>query len=599
MKSPRVIRAAALALCLVFGWAAYEAVLSGHLATDRTASTKRLEFFTLSLEATLNRNEALPGLMGLERKLSAILDAPAAPRDAGNHYLEAVVQAARISAAYLMNDKGLTLAASNWNQPVTFVGQNYAFRPYMQEAMAGRFGRFYGIGATTGEAGYFLASRLRSAAGEQGVIAIKLSLDSFEDALRQSGEAVVVADKEGVIILSSVPEWKYRVLEPLNADARSRLASTRQYGNQPLPPLSAREAIAPQLQAVSLVRTGVASDFSIARRPVGSLGWQMLILSDQREAKAAAAIAALAAAAIAACVVGFYFHVRLTRQQREDKRRAEAELRRVSEDLDRRIGQRTADLTDANVALERKVAELKTTEAILRETRDAAVQAGKLTVLGQMSAGMTHELNQPLAALHTLSDNAVNLVEQGRVGEARENLLLIGQLAARMGRIVAQLKAFARKEPTVLGPVPVNQAVEHALMIVESKRHEVGARIEVDPVGAPLCAKADAGRLEQVLVNLLRNGLDAVAGRPGPQLRVAARREGTMVHIGIRDNGPGMAEASLSHLFEPFFTTKPVSQGLGLGLALSLAIVESFGGRLQGRNLEDGGAEFTILLEGA
>jgi two-component system, NtrC family, C4-dicarboxylate transport sensor histidine kinase DctB len=536
--------------------------------------------------------------MVLERKLSAALDDEAA-RDAANHYLEAVAQAAKLNAAYLMNSQGLTLAASNWNQPVTFVGQNYGFRPYAQEALAGRFGRFYGIGATSGEAGYFLASRLGSADRAPGVIAIKLSLDPIEEALRQSGEAVLVVDRQGVVILTSVPEWKYRVLEPLSPDARERLARTRQYGSQPLPPLSENVSLAPGRDEARLERAGVSADFSIARRPVGNLGWQMLIFTDQRASRDAAAVAALAAAALAVFPLGLFLHLRLSRQQRREKRRAEQALRQISEDLEQRIAQRTSDLTQANVELERKVGELKRTEAILHETRDSAVQAGKLAVLGQMSAGMTHELNQPLAALHTLSDNAVNLIEQARVPEARENLVLISQLAARMGRIVTQLKVFTRKEPAILSAVAVGQALEHALMIVESKRREIGARIEVAPIAGELDVRADAVRLEQVLVNLLRNGLDAVAGQDDATLRVSAQREGAAICIRIADRGPGIAPQALPRLFEPFYTTKPVGEGLGLGLALSLGIVESFGGRLQGRNLDGEGAEFSITLVAA
>ena len=583
MSGTRSIRglwpyAVALAACIAAGWLAYALTLASQLDAERARSAGRLDFFTLSLENTLSRNEALPGLMVLERKLAAVLDREAGARDAANHYLEAVAQAARISAAYLMDGRGLTLAASNWNQPVNFVGQNYAFRPYVQEALDGSFGRFYGIGATTGEAGFFLASRLRTPAGAPGVIAVKVNLEPFEEALKQSGESVLVVDREGVVLLSSVSEWKYKVLQALDAAARERIARTRQYGDQPLPPLAPGVGITGERAEVRLARAGVDSDYSIVRRPVGALGWQMLVLTDQRGSRSAAVVAAIAASALAAVVAGLFLHLLLTRRQREIQRRAERALQEVSGEL------------------ERKTAELKRTEVILQQASDAAVQAGKLTMLGQMSAGMTHELNQPLAALHTLSDNAVQLIEHERVGEARENLVLIGQLAQRMGRIVTQLKAFARKEPATMGPVGVLRAVEHAMIIVEPARHEIGAAIELN-VDADLHVRADAVRLEQVLANLLRNGLDAMAGRGGGVLQVQAQRDGAQVRITVRDNGRGIADEALAHLFEPFHTTKPPGQGLGLGLALSLAIVESFGGRLQGRNLGEGGAEFSVTLQ--
>ena len=572
--------AVALAACVLAGWLAYRFTLAGQLETERARSAARLDFFTLSLESTLNRNEALPGLMVLERKLAAALDGEPGARAAANQYLEAVAQAARLSATYLMDGRGLTLAASNWNQPVNFVGQNYAFRPYVQEALAGSFGRFYGIGATTGEAGYFLAARLRTPAGAPGVIAIKLSLDPFEDALKQSGESVLLVDRQGVVLLGSVSEWKYKALRPLDAAARERIVRTRQYGDEHLPPLAPGVAVGDGRTEVRLARAGVEADYSIVRRPVGALGWQMLILTDQRGARTAAAVAALAASALAAVVAGVFLHLRLTRRQREDKRRAERALREVSGEL------------------ERKTAQLQRTELILRQASDAAVQAGKLTMLGQMSAGMTHELNQPLAALHTLSDNALRLIERERFPEARDNLVLIGQLAQRMGRIVSQLKSFARKEPAAIGLVGVQHALENALIVVQPARHESGAAIETAVDGA-LQVRADAVRLEQVLANLLRNGLDAVAGREGARLRVSAERDGAQVRIRVRDNGPGIPPEALAGLFQPFQTTKPAGQGLGLGLALSLAIVESFGGRLQGGNLAAGGAEFSITLQAA
>ncbi|MBC5767329.1 sensor histidine kinase [Ramlibacter albus] len=568
----------AAALCLLCGWAAFQAALAAQLNAEKAASARRLEFFTLSLENTLSRHEALPGLMVLERKLGAALDRESGARAAANHYLEAVAQAARLSAAYLMDAEGETLAASNWNQQVNFVGRNYAFRPYVREALAGSFGRFYGIGATTGEAGYFLASKLRSPGGAQGVIAIKVGLQPFEDALRQSGEAVLLVDRAGVVILSSVPEWKYSALQPLDAAARARLADARQYGGQPLPAITPG-GIAPAQREARVARGGVDADYAIVRQGVGVLGWQMLVLVDQRAARASAAVAAVAGAALAAIVVGLWFHLRLARAEREKTRRAERELREVSEELDR------------------KSAQLQRTEAILRTANDAAVQAGKLTMLGQMSAGMTHELNQPLAALHTLSDNAVQLIEHGRVAEARENLTLIAQLVARMGRIVTQLKVFARKEPGTMGDVDVLRAVDNALLILEPARREAGASIDTSGVQARLHVRADAVRLEQVIVNLLRNGLDA-AGHGGA-LRVWTRCEGGAVTVFVHDNGPGLAQEALGRLFEPFHTTKPVGQGLGLGLALSLTIVESFGGRLEGRNAADGGAEFSVRLEAA
>ena len=591
--------AAAVCACLVLGMAVHQAVFRSQLGEQRLAAERRLESYALNLDALLSRNEALPAVLALEPRLAALLDdrRPTA-RDAANRYLQDVAAAARVSAAYLIDEQGLTLAASNWDQPVSFVGQNYRFRPYFQEAAVGQPGRFYGVGVTSGEPGYFLATRLHTPGGALGVAAVKLNLDPFESAMAQSGELLLLADRDGVIFLSALPQWKYRVLAPLSPATRARIAQSRQYGDLPLAPLVDGLAVGAGNGELQLDHDGEARRYSIVAQPVGALGWQMMMLVDQRDARHAAWLAGASAALAAAVVLGLVMHLHLNRQRHAERVAAEARLREAHQQLEQRIAERTAALTAANASLEQKVAELERTEAILRETRDRAVQAGKLAVLGQMSAGMSHELNQPLAALHTLSDNAIQLLAQQRVDETRENLALISQLAARMGRIVMQLKSFARKAPARLQTVSVVEAVEQALLIVEPRRGEVRASLQLN-VPSVLHVKADATRLVQVLVNLLRNGFDEVATQEHPCLWIEAEPLERSVEIRIRDAGPGIPAEVLPHLFEPFYTTKPVGQGLGLGLAISHAIAQGMGGNLRGHNPPGGGAEFVITLDAA
>jgi two-component system C4-dicarboxylate transport sensor histidine kinase DctB len=176
---------------------------------------------------------------------------------------------------------------------------------------------------------------------------------------------------------------------------------------------------------------------------------------------------------------------------------------------------------------------------------------------------------------------------------------MISALVDRTGRIVRQLKTFARKEAATPQPVTVASAIEHALIIIEPRRRETAARITVMTFDKNLLLLAEAGRLEQVLINLLRNGLDAMAGQPEPLLEVSARRDGDKIAIEIRDHGPGLPDEVRSHLFEPFYTTKPAGEGLGLGLAISLTIVESYGGTLSAHNAPEGGAVFVLTLAAA
>ncbi|SFD71377.1 two-component system, NtrC family, C4-dicarboxylate transport sensor histidine kinase DctB [Paracidovorax konjaci] len=591
----------AVLACVCAGALAYRWSLEAQLAGQQRAATQRLAFAAQSLESLLHRNEALPALLALDGGVGTALRRPnAANLRAANAFLGQAAALADVEAAYLMDTRGLTIAASNWEQVSSFVGQNYRFRPYFESAMAGQTGRFYGVGATTGKPGYFIAAPLPAGAPAQGVVAVKMSLDAFEAALFAGGDTVLLADREGVVFLSTEADWRYRTLAPLGAGARARLEGAQQYGSHALLPLDHGHGTRPaDGTAVRLRRAGQERDFLLAARDVGPLGWQMLLLVDQNPARQEALVAGLAGGLCAALLLGLALYQRLDQQGQAERRASAARLQAAHDMLESQIARRTADLTEANTALQGRVRDLQHAEHILRGTRDAAVQAGKLAVLGQMAAGMSHELNQPLAALQTLSDNAIALDRQGRREDVAENLHLIGQLAARMGRIVRQLKSFVRKEAPVLRACSVRDALDHALMLLAPRCTAVRARIDVQEFSAGLCVRADATRLEQVLVNLLRNGLDAVQDRPVREVRFACSVDdpgaGDTVRLRVSDTGGGIAPEARERLFEPFFTTK-AGEGLGLGLAVSRIIVEGMGGTLAAADLPQGGAEFTVAL---
>ena len=604
------------ACCAAAGWGAYAVALQRYVATRAEEAGQRTTFYAQNLRSTLARYESLPRLAALEHVLHVALQenpqaGDAVMRRAANAYLKEVQAATDLAAAHLINTTGLTIAASNWDLPTSFVGQNYAFRPYFVEAMREGLGRFYGVGNTTGETGYFVAAPVREDNKPIGVVVVKVNLDAFEATLSRSGDTVLLVDRHGVIFLSSVPEWKYRTLGTLSADQRAALDATRQYAPHILTPLGMSDGQAasvpfsadhpPQTVRVALPGKSV-STLRVQYRPVGLLGWQVAVLIDPRDEQRTALVAGASAAFAMALIFAVLVALRLRTRRREEQHRARAALREIQRDLEARIAQRTAELTSANTALAGKVEALDAAQRILRETRDAAVQAGKLAVLGQMAAGITHELNQPLTALTTLSDNANQLAERGRIDEVRGNLTHISQLAERMGRIVSHIKAFSRKGDAARAAVSVDEAIRQALMLVETRRRQAGVTVVTEPVPADLAVWANAVRLEQVLVNLIRNAIDATAEGPVAEsatVRVSVEPIEKWVRITVRDFGSGISTDVLPRLFEPFFTTKDDGQGLGLGLAISLAIIEDFGGRLEGRNAGDdaGGAEFIIELE--
>ena len=301
--------------------------------------------------------------------------------------------------------------------------------------------------------------------------------------------------------------------------------------------------------------------------------------------------------AVAGILIAVFFQLSIRRYK--ERRVEEAALRKAHQKLEQKIAERTADLVATNSALLEKIKVLKTTENILRESRDNAVQAGKLAVLGQMSAGVSHEINQPLTAIHTFTDNAVNLLKLGRVSEVHENLGVISRMTDRIGAIVAEIKLFSRKSPAEKQPISIINAISHARMLVDPQRSQLDAIIEVLPFQETLQVWADVVRFEQVLVNLLRNSLDAVTEQSDKRVTVTVTRHEPKIHIVISDTGPGIAEEVFPRLFESFVTTKPTGQGLGLGLAISHMIITELGGKLTARNPQAGGAEFTIVLEEA
>ncbi|TWA62538.1 two-component system phosphoglycerate transport system sensor histidine kinase PgtB [Azospirillum brasilense] len=266
--------------------------------------------------------------------------------------------------------------------------------------------------------------------------------------------------------------------------------------------------------------------------------------------------------------------------------------------LERTVAERTADLRTTNARLERSIAEHQRAERDLRDTQAELVQAGKLAALGQLAAGVGHELNQPLSAIRSYAHNGRKLIALGRVAEAEGNLGKIADLTARMANITNHLKRFARRPDTRLGAVELAPVVQGALSLFGDRLREeaVELAVELPEDGAPLRVRAEEVRLEQVLVNLLSNALDAVAGAPQRRVAIAAEAAGDTVRITVRDSGPGIPDTVAGQVFDPFFTTKPVGAGLGLGLSISYNIVRDFGGALSVAESGPGGTAFLLTL---
>ena len=576
-----VLLSIAAACALVIGGAFLLGARRAHDDTMEQGS-RQLQLMAPDLQALLERFETLPFVLGQQRELANALARARDPEVVAhmNATLQAIQRQAQVGALYLMDRGGLTIAASNWDQPLGFVGKNFSYRPYFSEALAGRASRFYGIGTNTGEAGYFIAQpvyRNGSAGGPvDGVIAVKITLDEFERTWASSDVPILLADRHGIIFRTNRPAWRYHSLQPLDAPTRAELAATQQYMGQAIAPLA--EPTGPYVT-----------------RAVGRLGWQLMLFPGRTRELRAGVQWALGAALLLACagVSGWALHQR--RRRLEERSASRAALQQAARDLEQRIAERTAELSRTNRHLEQKYAKLQEAERLLRNTRDEFVQAGKLAMLGQMAAGMTHELNQPLAAIRAFADNARTFLARGMVEQAAGNLGHIGDASARMGAIIAQLKGFARKDEAI-GGVDLARSIRASAFLLESEFRRHGAQLAIDTGGAALQVTGNAVRIEQVLINLLRNALDAVDDVQERRVSVTMAREDGWAVVRILDSGAGISAEVAAHLFEPFFTTKPSGQGLGLGLAISSSIVQAMNGRLAAHNHAGGGAQFELRL---
>ena len=613
MRIRHPLRLAALLLALAVltaaaSWTTYKVSQSMGLAELQTTGRHRLDLYSASLEREIGKYAYFPATLGLERNVLNLLQKKGGPELPAriNSYLEQLNERAGTLAIYVIDDTGRVLVSSNWRRADSYVGEDLSFRPYFRDAMASGSGRFFGIGTTRSEPGYYLSSALSDGGRTLGVAIIKVGLDQLEKSWSTVEAPVLVADENGVVILSSVPDWKFTTLRPLDESTRNAFDRTQQYNRRALQPLGVRET-AVLNHGARLVRVArdpletvsvyaVAGQFLVQSHALPGTPWTLTVFSHLESVDDISAIRA-AVAGISTLLLGILaMMVYQWRRHLSDRLAAREALQKAHDDLERKVEERTADLSAANQQLQEEIAERVRAERTLQAAQSELIQAGKLAVIGQLSAGIAHELNQPLAALRTLSGNTAKFLERGDETTARANLERIAQLVDRMGQITGQLKTFARKSSGQLHPVDLRQVVGHAVALLEQRVATSNARIETRFSEHPLLALCDANRLEQVLVNLIGNALDAMNGQPNALVEIDGSLSGRMVRLDVRDHGTGLGDDVKAHLFEPFFTTKEAGVGLGLGLAISAGIVSDFGGTLSGANHSDGGALFTLEI---
>nr|WP_298110665.1 ATP-binding protein [uncultured Pseudomonas sp.] len=541
-----------------------------------------LDLYVANLIGTLGRYEVLPQILGDLPALRSTLAKPDNSRvvDNANRLLDQVRAQTGADVIYLMDPEGNTLAASNWDQEDSFVGRNFAFRPYFREAIAGRPGRFFGLGTTSGKRGYYFAAAVRNGDHNLGALVVKVDLDHTETLWGNTPEQLLVTDANGVVILTSNSAWRFTASRPLDAAERAAVAANRPYQTLSPPPL--------QLDEENWIRQ---------QRELTEIGWSVSILAPRTLIDRPVRTAVAAGAGVLSLLM---LLLGLLMQRRRHYLERIALDARARQHLERRVQERTQDLELLNSRLKQEVLEREQAQQELVQAQDELVQASKLSALGTMSASISHELNQPLAAIRSYADNAGVLLDHQRNEDARANLKSISELTERMASIIAHLRAFARRDRHAPETVALQPAIDDALALLAKRRRSMEVELIRDLPEATLWVQAGETRLRQVLGNLLANALDALAEVPQPRrIWLSAERHAEGIELHLRDNGPGFSADALQRAREPFFTTKTSAQGLGLGLAICDTLMRALGGELLFANHAEGGALLIVRLRAA
>lgn len=608
-------------LSLTAAWPAYHwAERKGYDALDEV-SVHQLDLYVAGLESELGKHDYLPSLLELDPDILALLggtDDPQLIRKANRRLSSLNVRAGSI-AIFAMDTRGIVRASSNWFRPESLVGQDLSETAYFRRAIEDGQAGFFAPNIDLESPEFYFAQSIRREGAIVGAAVVKISLAPVESTWAASlshpqSEKLLVVDANDMIVISSVSEWKYQTTKLISALRKARHTGHVQAedgASRLIAPLGIMIE-GPLEHGNHLVRLPRSNPslaerkFMTQERFMVRTGWHIVTLSDASDVTSNARYAGFGAGAFTAflALLGLYFAQR--RRVARIRAQAARDLRKAHDDLELKVQERTAELNARNAELRREIVERRRTEYELREAQDELVQASKLAVLGQMAAGITHEINQPLTALRSLSHNAKLSHQRGNSERLSHNLDAISAMTERMGRITAQLKSFARKAPLTLNPVVLAESVDNALFLLQGRVNaaQVETNVRIPPGLRVLC---DANRLEQVLINLMANALDAMQDLPAQAARTLAisaqpQSQGDdeipdgRVMIRIADSGAGIPADAITHLFEPFFSTKPQGEGLGLGLVISSGIVREFGGVLRARN-DEVGAVFEFDLK--
>ena len=553
----------AVALLLVIAVATIS--VTNKLLTDRfTESTRnraelRIALYSGNLLAELRQNAIVPQLLSRDPALIEALTR--SDYSLSTQRLISFVEEIGAASLMLYDIDGRTVAATDRNR----LGASHRQEAYFVDALRSNSTVFSVIPRDTGGYRFFYSRRIQEGGTNLGVIAAEVDLQRFERAWAGISDAVIVTDSTGDIIMATEPRWR-------------GLTESEALSNQ-TPQSAIERAIKATADWTALPADACLQGEAVMRLSsrIPFRGWRITSYTTY------ASVREKVNGVLALEVMGFAILLALTFYALSRRTAGRAAL----------FQRESAELRALNAALQREVAERKRVQQTLAVAEQTLEQSSKLAALGEMSAAVSHELNQPLAAMKTYLAGARLLMQRNRLEEALASFGRIDDLIERMGAITRQLKSYARKGQQQFSPFDMGEALASALSMMEPQLRQRQVQINRILPAAPVQVMGDRMRIEQVLVNLLRNALDATKSERNPTVEIILSA-GETATLTVRDNGPGIED--LDSLFEPFYTTKQPGDGVGLGLAISSGIVSDLGGRLTARNGQHGGAVFEMQL---
>jgi two-component system C4-dicarboxylate transport sensor histidine kinase DctB len=556
---------------------------------------------TALLNVALERPRVLPLVLSGDPDVRAALKGEGFAAQQLSEKLEALIPGTQASVIYVTRSDGRAIASSNWNRDDSFIGVDFAFREYYYTALAQGRSEHYALGHVSKQPGLYIANRVDDEDGTPlGIVVAKVEFPQLESDWRIDGKPVYVSDQNGVVLMTSIAEWRFNMSYPLSDAALNEINRSRQFLDVTLKPLPF-ELLSSPSENVSFVKLrkeiaqGTSSEqYLKLEQPVPTTQWTLNYLQPTK-AILSQNIREMVLTVIAALMPLLAFSIFwLRRRHKLEDDRSASERDRA--ELEKRVGERTRELSSARDRLQVEMAQREETETALRQVQHKLVQANRLSILGQVAAGVAHEINQPVATIRTFADNSRKLLSRGRADDVETNLLQIASLTERIGKITSDLKILARKGRTPAEPVLLRNVIDGAVMLLQSRFSGRMNILQIDYENADIAVLGSQIRLEQILINLLQNALEAVEPRPDGAVHVSVSHDQTNVTVSVKDNGPGIAPEILQHLFSPFNTSK--EGGLGLGLVISSDIAGDYGGRIDVDTGENGTC-FSVHLKKA